>query len=100
MAKKEKKELSPEELQKLKEKEDRRTIVTAVFSGSVIYTVIGSLLALGWSLVATIGGVALIVYSIIQFIWVLAHKNLSKFETNFFAVVNFIPYLIFSMTEY
>ena len=102
MAKKEKeqKELTPEEQEKLKkqqEKEERHQLILVVFSGSAIFTLIGFLLSLGWNSIATIAGITLIAFSIIQFIWVLAHKNLSSIEKNILIVINFIPYCIFTI---
>ena len=105
MAKKEteQKELTPEEKEKLKkqqEKEERSQLTLIVFSGSVIFLLVGFVLALGWNSIATIAGITLIAFSIIQFIWVLAHKNLSSIEKTILIVINFIPYCIFTILSH
>ncbi len=99
----EQRELTPEEKKAIQEAEkqaERKQLLLAVFSGSLIYTLVGILLYFEWGIFATICGIALIIYSVIQFIWVFAHKNLSSFEKNFFAIVNFVPYCIFCLTTY
>ena len=92
-----KKEMTPEEMNASKE---RKGLILVVFSGTVLYTLIGTILALGWNIFATVCGIVLIIFSVSQLIWILAHKNLSNFEKKFFMVVNFIPYLIYSFTTY
>jgi uncharacterized membrane protein HdeD (DUF308 family) len=70
----------------------------AVISGSFLYTIVGIAIAyLCKAIALKVLGVAIVVYGIFQFIYVLSHKQMSEKATRFFVIMNIVPYFLYSI---